>query len=276
MELRAGRQQHRERRDSNLGVDLKTRRRRLARDAATSSSPSSRPASRTADIPTDHAFPAVAYSRTRSSTASKYILSGSNLRAESVLPTAWGHNAADLRYLKAIHREHGRVKLNTYPVMGLATRADLVPARSPRPDPPVCSTTSPTSRRRPRARSPRAGLARLRRQALRVRLHPLLGLLPARTVRLRQAARAPLVADPRRAAHPRGGAERARDRADLRSRAAGLRPQVRGQEARASPRTSSRRAHRGAHPMASSGYPSNDESSTALGFKVRGAGSVVP
>lgn len=74
------------------------------------------------DIPTDHAFPAVAL-RNAAIYGAKYILSGSNIATESVLPTAWGHNAADLRYLKAIHREHGSVKLRTYPTLGLAKKA---------------------------------------------------------------------------------------------------------------------------------------------------------
>ena len=78
------------------------------------------------DIPTDHAFPAVAL-REAAAHGAKYILSGSNLATESVLPTAWGHNAADVRYLKAIHREHGSVKLKTYPTLGLAKQAIWYP-----------------------------------------------------------------------------------------------------------------------------------------------------
>lgn len=78
------------------------------------------------DIPTDHAFPAVAF-KNAAAYGAKYILSGSNLATESVLPTAWGHNAADLRYLKAIHREHGSVKLRTYPTLGLAKQAIWYP-----------------------------------------------------------------------------------------------------------------------------------------------------
>ena len=70
------------------------------------------------DIPTDHAFPAVAL-QNATKFGVKYILSGSNLATESILPSAWGHNAADKRYLKAIHRRHGQVKLKTYPTLGL-------------------------------------------------------------------------------------------------------------------------------------------------------------
>lgn len=73
------------------------------------------------DIPSDHAFPAVAL-RNAAEYRAKYVLSGSNLATESVLPSAWGHNAADLRYLKAIHRKHGTVKLRTYPALGLVKK----------------------------------------------------------------------------------------------------------------------------------------------------------
>ena len=70
------------------------------------------------DIPTDHAFPAVAL-KNATMYGTKYVLSGSNLATESVLPTAWGHRAADKRYLMAIQRAHGSVKLETYPTLGL-------------------------------------------------------------------------------------------------------------------------------------------------------------
>lgn len=70
------------------------------------------------DIPADHAFPAVAL-RNANHYDARYVLSGGNLSTESVLPRAWGHNASDLRYLKAIHREHGSVKLKSYPTLGI-------------------------------------------------------------------------------------------------------------------------------------------------------------
>jgi N-acetyl sugar amidotransferase len=70
------------------------------------------------DIPTDHAFPAVAL-KNATTYGIKYVLSGSNLATESVLPRAWGHRAADKRYLMSIQRAHGSVKLETYPTLGL-------------------------------------------------------------------------------------------------------------------------------------------------------------
>lgn len=73
------------------------------------------------DIPMDHAFPAVAY-REAAKHGIRYILSGTNFAAESIMPQAWGYNAADAVHLKAIHRRFGKVRLNTYPTMGIFKR----------------------------------------------------------------------------------------------------------------------------------------------------------
>lgn len=73
------------------------------------------------DIPTDHAFPSVAYQQ-----ADKYgiksILSGSNLASESILPTSWGYDASDARHVKGIQKQFGTVPLSTYPLLGLFKR----------------------------------------------------------------------------------------------------------------------------------------------------------
>jgi N-acetyl sugar amidotransferase len=73
------------------------------------------------DIPMDHAFPAVAY-REAAKHGIRYILSGTNFAAESIMPQAWGYNAADAVHLKAIHRRFGKVRLKTYPIMGIFKR----------------------------------------------------------------------------------------------------------------------------------------------------------
>ena len=74
------------------------------------------------DIPTDHAFPAVAY-RQAAQYGIRYILSGHNLATESILPQSWGYNAADARHVKGIQRRFGSVKLTTYPVLGIFKRS---------------------------------------------------------------------------------------------------------------------------------------------------------
>ena len=50
----------------------------------------------------------------------KYIISGSNLATESILPKTWGQDAMDGLQLKAIHRRFGQKKLNSYPITFLS------------------------------------------------------------------------------------------------------------------------------------------------------------
>lgn len=73
------------------------------------------------DIPTDHAFAYVAYQQA-AKYGIRYILSGHNLQTESILPQAWGYNAADAKHVKGIQKRFGSVKLKTYPLMGLFKR----------------------------------------------------------------------------------------------------------------------------------------------------------
>ncbi|MFK3679841.1 N-acetyl sugar amidotransferase [Microbacterium sp. NPDC090218] len=73
------------------------------------------------DIPTDHAFAWVAFQQA-TKYGVKYILSGHNLQSESILPQAWGYNAADSKHVKGIQKQFGTMKLKTYPLMGLFKR----------------------------------------------------------------------------------------------------------------------------------------------------------
>lgn len=73
------------------------------------------------DIPTDHAFGWVAFQQAKKYGV-KYILSGSNLVSESILPQSWGYNSDDAVHLKDIQRRFGTVKLKTYPIMGFYKR----------------------------------------------------------------------------------------------------------------------------------------------------------
>jgi N-acetyl sugar amidotransferase len=68
------------------------------------------------DTPQDHAIIA-GLLRTAVRNKIPYVLSGANYSTESVLPTAWGHDAMDLRQLKAIHRRFGTRKLRSYPTL---------------------------------------------------------------------------------------------------------------------------------------------------------------
>lgn len=68
------------------------------------------------DVPQDHAFIASLYQEAR-----KYgindILNGGNMQTECTLPSAWGYDASDAIHVRAIHRKHGQIKLNSYPIM---------------------------------------------------------------------------------------------------------------------------------------------------------------
>jgi N-acetyl sugar amidotransferase len=68
------------------------------------------------DIPTDHAFAAVAFEQARKYGVT-YVLSGHNLVSESILPTAWGHDAGDARHVRAIQRRFGTRRLRSYPLL---------------------------------------------------------------------------------------------------------------------------------------------------------------
>lgn len=68
------------------------------------------------DIPQDHAFFAGLY-RFAVKNGVRYVFNGSNFATESILPSAWGFNAMDSRYLKEIYRRFGGDKLKTFPIV---------------------------------------------------------------------------------------------------------------------------------------------------------------
>lgn len=68
------------------------------------------------DVPQDHVFFAKLYEFALKNKI-KYVVTGSNLTSESILPSAWGYTASDLAQIKGIHKKYGSVKLKTYPTM---------------------------------------------------------------------------------------------------------------------------------------------------------------
>lgn len=68
------------------------------------------------DIPQDHAFFVALYSFVIKNKI-RYILNGSNIATEGILPAAWGYNAMDAKYLKAIHQQFGGQSLKGYPTV---------------------------------------------------------------------------------------------------------------------------------------------------------------
>lgn len=71
-----------------------------------------------AEIPTDHGINAVMWGMAAKH-GIKYILSGSNLKTEGVMPLAWTYTSLDLVHLKSIHRRFGQAPLRTFPRLGL-------------------------------------------------------------------------------------------------------------------------------------------------------------
>jgi len=66
------------------------------------------------EILTDHAIHSVLLREAARSNV-RVVISGGNLRTEGISPKAWGYNMRDLKYIKAIHRQFGHVKMSTYP-----------------------------------------------------------------------------------------------------------------------------------------------------------------
>lgn len=67
------------------------------------------------DAPQDHAFFSALYQFSIKQKI-KYVLTGSNIATESVLPFSWEHFAMDSIQLKDIHKKFGSKKLKTFPV----------------------------------------------------------------------------------------------------------------------------------------------------------------
>jgi len=80
------------------------------------------------EIPTDHAITA-----TLVKTAQKYnvhyVVNGSNVTTEGILPLAWVYYSHDLRHIKALHRRFGTVPMRTFPQLSLYKFAALLAAR---------------------------------------------------------------------------------------------------------------------------------------------------
>jgi len=68
------------------------------------------------DAPQDHAFFVALYSFAVKNNI-RYVLNGSNIATESILPQSWGYNAMDARFLQGIHRRFGTGTLAGYPTV---------------------------------------------------------------------------------------------------------------------------------------------------------------
>ena len=77
------------------------------------------------EFPTDHAINALLL-RTAERHNIKFVLSGSNLATEGILPIIWMGRFIDYRLLKSIHRIFGHKKLTTFPSLSLKKFAYLL------------------------------------------------------------------------------------------------------------------------------------------------------
>ena len=67
-----------------------------------------------AEIPTDHAIMATLYNVTKDR-GLRYIINGTNIATEGVLPVSWTYGVGDWRYISGVQRKFGSGELRTYP-----------------------------------------------------------------------------------------------------------------------------------------------------------------
>ena len=66
------------------------------------------------EIPTDHAIMSILY-RIAARENVRYIILGTNVISESVLPLKWGYGYADLKYIRNVQKRFGKKKLKSFP-----------------------------------------------------------------------------------------------------------------------------------------------------------------
>jgi len=70
------------------------------------------------EIPTDHGIDALLF-RVAHREGVRFILSGSNLIGEAIMPMSWAYYCQDLRHMKAVHRRFGSKPLRTMPTISV-------------------------------------------------------------------------------------------------------------------------------------------------------------
>lgn len=68
------------------------------------------------EVITDHAIFALMYKKA-AEYGLKYILTGSNVETESIMPAAWGYDARDAAHIAGVHRRFGETPLRTFPLL---------------------------------------------------------------------------------------------------------------------------------------------------------------
>lgn len=71
------------------------------------------------EIPTDHAITATLVKAAKM-VGTRYVINGSNIVTEGILPISWVYYSHDLYHLKALHRRFGTIPLKTFPSIPLS------------------------------------------------------------------------------------------------------------------------------------------------------------
>ncbi len=77
------------------------------------------------EIPTDHAIWALLI-KTAAKHKIPYIIAGNNVVTESIMPESWLYGSKDSKFIKAIHKQFGKVKLKTYPSLSTFDYVDYL------------------------------------------------------------------------------------------------------------------------------------------------------
>lgn len=77
------------------------------------------------EIPTDHAIWALLI-KTAAKHKIPYIIAGNNVVTESIMPESWLYGSKDSKFIKAIHKKFGKVKLKTYPSLSTFDYVDYL------------------------------------------------------------------------------------------------------------------------------------------------------
>lgn len=70
------------------------------------------------EAPTDHGITALLF-QMACKIKTRFVLSGSNVATEAIMPYAWGHYNQDLRLMKTLHKRYGSVPLRSMPTISL-------------------------------------------------------------------------------------------------------------------------------------------------------------
>ena len=70
------------------------------------------------DYPYDHAIVATLFKKA-AELGVKYIIFGTNITTEFIMPRLWGYNSWDYKHLKAIHKKYGKKPIKTSPTISL-------------------------------------------------------------------------------------------------------------------------------------------------------------